>query len=251
MIQISKLATSPNKSTDKNLIQDERDRLVKRIGELQKVFQADKRFALLVIIQGMDAAGKDGLIADVFKECNPQYCSVYSFKKPTDYELAHDFLWRVHQQVPEKGMIRVFNRSHYEDILIQRVHHWVDEETIQKRMKQINDFEQMLTENGTYIVKIFLNVSYEEQGRRLQERIDNPQKSWKHNPGDWAEREKWAEYMNAYEDALNKCAAACEWTVVPSDKNWYKEYIAAQQIVEVLESMDLRYPKVETETGTK
>ncbi len=213
-----------------------------KLGDLQNVLFAEGKHSVLIVVQGMDASGKDGAVKNVFEALNPMGCRVIAFKKPGELEMKHDFLWRIHQNVPEKGMIHIFNRSHYEDVLIQRVHKWVDEKTIRQRFEHINNFEKLMVESGTVILKFYLNVSKEEQLKRLQERMSDPTKMWKHNENDLKERELWEEYTNAYEDVFENCSKNASWTIVPSDQNWYKEYVMAKQIVEKLESLKMKYP---------
>ena len=170
--------------------------------------------------------------------------NVYAFKKPTEIEFSHDFLWRVHKQAPSKGHIKIFNRSHYEDILIQRVHGWIDEERVEKRMNAINAFEELLTfDNRTTILKFYLHLSYEQQALELQERIDERKKNWKHNPGDWKEREHWDEYMRCYEDVLNR--SKTPWHIIPVDERWYRDYLVSKTISETLEKLEMSWPELE------
>jgi PPK2 family polyphosphate:nucleotide phosphotransferase len=190
----------------------------------------------------MDASGKDGTIKNVFDAVNPMGCRVVSFKKPTELEMKHDFLWRVHQQVPEKGIVHIFNRSHYEDVLIQRVHNWIDEKTVKQRFNHINDFEQLLVESNTVVVKFYLHISQDVQLKRLEERMTDITKMWKHNDNDLKERELWPAYMKAYEDVFLNCETAAPWTIVPADQNWYKEYVIAKRVVEELEKLDMKFP---------
>jgi len=193
-------------------------------------------------LQGMDASGKDGVVRRVFTSMNPQGVDVRSFKAPTAEELSHDFLWRIHAMAPGKGIIQVFNRSHYEDVLITRVHKWIDDKTAKKRMKAINDFEQLLQEhNSTTILKFYLHISPEEQDQRLKERINNPAKQWKYNEKDFEEAKLWNDYMAAYEDCFENCNDV-PWTIVPADQNWYKEYIIAHTLLKALEKLDMKYP---------
>ncbi|MDQ3083051.1 MAG: polyphosphate kinase 2 family protein [Gemmatimonadota bacterium] len=225
-------------------IKEKLEKQLEKIGELQKVFYADGRRSLLVILQGRDAAGKDGVVRSVIGACNPSGVRITSFKAPTPLELAHDYLWRIHQAVPEKGMMGIFNRSHYEDVLIVRVRSLVPEEVWSKRYDQINDFERMLSENGTVILKFFLHVSREEQTERLRERVEDETKNWKFNPGDLEERKLWDEYTIAYRDALAPCSTEwAPWFVVPSDSNKARNYLIAKRIVATLESLGLEYPK--------
>ncbi|MCB0516107.1 MAG: polyphosphate kinase [Chitinophagales bacterium] len=217
--------------------------LSKELEELQLKMFAERKRSLLVILQGMDASGKGGTIRKVFKHVNPAGCSVRSFKKPSDEEMAHDFLWRIHQHAPPKGIIQLFDRSHYEDVLIQRVNKWIDEETVYNRFEQINNFEKLLQDTGCTVLKFYLHVSYDEQLVRLEERMTNPQKYWKHNAGDFEERQKWTQYMQAYEDVFAHCNKP-EWHIIPSDKNWYKEYLIAQTMVHTLKSFDMQWPSL-------
>lgn len=241
-MSINKQDTKAPKSIDKEDIKAETLNFKTKIGELQDILYAQSKYAILVIIQGMDASGKDGATKNVFEAVNPAGCRVYGFKKPTELEMKHDFLWRVHNAVPERGMIHIFNRSHYEDVIIQRVHKWIDEKTVTQRMAQINDFERMLSQNNTVTLKFMLNVSKEKQLERLQERLSDPTKYWKHNENDMKEREYWDSYMKAYEDVLKKCSET-PWTLVPADQNWYKEYIISKTIYDTLSSLKLEYPK--------
>lgn len=242
MINLAKIATAPPAGTDKGDIKDLTEKYVERIGELNEILRAQEKHSLLIILQGMDGSGKDGAVKNVFKDCTPFNLSVHAFKKPTEIEFGHDFLWRVHQQVPSKGEIKVFNRSHYEDILVQRVHGWVDEERVKKRMEAINAFEELLQfDNGTTVLKFCLHISKTEQEKQLQERLDEPEKHWKHNDGDWKEREHWDEYMRCYSDAINW--SRIPWTIVPVDERWYRDYVIAKKVCETMENLDLAYPK--------
>jgi PPK2 family polyphosphate:nucleotide phosphotransferase len=208
----------------------------------QNLLYAESKHSLLVVLQGMDASGKDGVIRNVFGSLNPQGVDVKSFKVPTEEELSHDFLWRVHAATPAKGMIGIFNRSHYEDILVTRVHKWCDDARAEKRMKAINHFEELLSEhNNTTILKFYLHVSPEEQRERLQERINDPAKRWKYNENDFTEAKLWDQYRKVYEDCFERCGKI-PWTIVPADQNWYKEYLIAAAVKEALESMDMKYP---------
>lgn len=244
MIKLSEIPTSPPEGYNKNETKEKTKVLAKRIGELQEIFYAEKNRSLLVIFQGMDSSGKDGATRKVFNRCSPAGTSCYSFKKPTDKEFSHDFLWRVHQEVPSKGEIKIFNRSHYEDILIQRVYGWIDESQVSNRMAAINAFEQLLVQdNNTAILKFYLHQSFERQGEKLQERIDNPEKHWKHNPGDWEERKHWHKYMRCYEDAINR--SKIPWHIIPVDARPYRSYAIAAIVAETLESFNLKFPGFE------
>lgn len=216
--------------------------ILEELNELQNLLYAESRHSVLVVIQGMDASGKDGLIRNVFGHLNPQGVMVRSYKVPTAEELAHDFLWRIHKEAPAQGMIQVFNRSHYEDILVTRVHKMCDDDTAHKRMRAINDFEWLLTEhNSTTILKFYLHVSEKEQALRLQERLDDKRKQWKYNENDFKEAKLWSEYRKMYEDCFEECNKV-PWIIVPSDQNWYKEYIVASKLNEVLKGLKMRYP---------
>ncbi len=241
MIKLNEISTDPPEDLDRDKVEKITKKLVDRLGELQKVLYAERKHAILVILQGMDGSGKDGAVGNVFEECHPSGVNVYSFKKPSEEEFAHDFLWRVHKQVPAKGMIQIFNRSHYEDILIQRVHGWIDEHQVDQRMAAINAFENLLTfDNNTLIFKFYLHISYDQQKLELEERLNESDKHWKHNDSDWKERERWDEYMRCYEDAINR--SELPWTIVPVDKRWYRNYVIAKAMVEAMEKLDMQYP---------
>ena len=211
---------------------------------LQELLYAEGKHALLIVIQAMDTGGKDGLIRHVMRGVNPQGCIVSSFKVPTPEELAHDYLWRIHKVVPPRRMIGIFNRSHYEDVLVVRVHNLVPKEVWQQRYEQINQFEKHLTENGVTILKFFLHISKEEQKRRLQARLDDPTKHWKFSVGDLKERARWDEYMAAHEDAVNLTGTPwAPWYVVPADHKWYRNLVISQILVECLQGLKMAYPK--------
>lgn len=246
-IKISELETKAPKKLSKEKIKAETEQMKIKIGNLQNLLYAEGKHALLIIFQGMDASGKDGAIKNSLSEINPAGCRVISFKKPTELELKHDFLWRIHANTPEKGMIHVFNRSHYEDVLIVRVHDWINDETARQRFNQINNFEKMLTENGTIILKFFLNVSQKEQLERLNDRLKDPTKKWKYNASDMEERKLWGKYMKCYEDVLQYGSSTVEWVVVPADQNWYKEYVIVKKILKTLENLKMKYPQLPSE----
>jgi PPK2 family polyphosphate:nucleotide phosphotransferase len=219
--------------------------LLERLTELQAALYAEARQALLVVLQGRDASGKDGVIRKVFGPVNSQGCQVSNFKKPTEYELARDYLWRVHQVVPSKGTIGVFNRSHYEDVLVVRVHQLVPRAVWARRYDHINAFERMLTDNGVTILKFFLHISRDEQKQRLLERVHDPLKNWKFQVGDLEERERWDDYTEAYRDVLSKCSTPCApWYLVPADRNKTRDLLIAQVVVDTLERMKPEFPKV-------
>lgn len=241
-IKLKDISTRAPKDLDKEATKKKTQEILEELDDLQNLLYAQGEHAVLVVIQGMDASGKDGLIRNVFGEMNPQGVTVKSFKAPTPEELNHDFLWRIHSVAPGKGMIQLFNRSHYEDILITRVHKWCNDATAKKRMKAINDFEQLIQEhNSTHILKFYLHISPEEQQQRLEERIHDPAKQWKYNEKDFEEAKLWDEYMQMYEDCFENCNDA-PWTIVPSDQNWYKEYIVAKSLRDLLRSLKMQYP---------
>ncbi|MFM9843338.1 MAG: polyphosphate kinase 2 family protein [Dongiaceae bacterium] len=216
---------------------------ITRIDELQDTLWAQARHAVMVVFQAMDAGGKDGTIKKVFGPVDPLGLMATSFKKPTDKELAQDYLWRVHQAVPPRGMIGLFNRSHYEDVLVVRVHALAPPEKIEQRYDQVNAFEKHLAENGVTILKFFLNISKEEQKERLQDRINDPTKRWKFNPADLNERKLWKQYMSAYELALTRCSTPwAPWYVIPADRNWYRNALVARIVRTTLEDLNPRYP---------
>jgi PPK2 family polyphosphate:nucleotide phosphotransferase len=211
------------------------DELARELGDLQELCYAAGTEALLVILQGMDTSGKDGTISHVFEYANPQGAYVASFKVPTHEEAAHDFLWRVHERAPAKGMIGIFNRSHYEAVLVERVNNLVPEAVWSRRYQQINDFESLLASSGTIVLKFFLYISKDEQKERLLKREEDPEKSWKLSAGDWLARQKWPAYMAAYQDVLNRCATPdAPWFVIPADRKWYRNLMVAQALVSTL-----------------
>jgi PPK2 family polyphosphate:nucleotide phosphotransferase len=241
-IKLKDISTKAPKGWDKKETKDKLVGILEELDELQNLLYAESKHALLVVIQGMDASGKDGVVRNVFGKLNPQGVVVRSFKAPSADELAHDFLWRIHAHTPSKGYIQIFNRSHYEDILITRVHKWIDDKTARKRMKAINDFERLLTEhNDTHILKFYLHISPEEQKERLDERIHNPAKQWKYNENDLTEAKLWDDYMSMYEDCFDNCNDE-PWTIVPADQNWYKEYVIASSVRDKLKELHMQFP---------
>jgi PPK2 family polyphosphate:nucleotide phosphotransferase len=218
--------------------------LTKRLGTLQEMLYAEHKHGVLIVLQGMDTSGKDGTINHVFEGVNPQGVRVASFKVPTPEERDHDYLWRIHKETPGKGEIVIFNRSHYEDILVVRIHNFVPESVWSKRFEQINHFEKTLVDEGALVLKFFLHIDKDEQKSRLIDRLQDPTKIWKFNPGDLKERELWDGYMQAYEDALNKTSTGyAPWYVVPANKKWLRNYIIARVLVEALEDLHSQYPK--------
>lgn len=246
--------------TDKDQAAEDLQKNIERMAELQDVLYAQDTYSLLIIFQAMDAAGKDGAIKHVMSGLNPQGCQVVSFKQPSAEELDHDFLWRTQKALPERGRIGIFNRSHYEEVLVVRVHSGIlqtqhlpeevkgDKFVWRKRFKQIRDWEEHLVENGTHILKFFLNVSRSEQKKRFLSRINEPEKNWKFSASDAKERGFWFDYMNAYEDAIEATSTDLSpWYVIPADKKWFTRLAVSEVIVQKLESMNLHYPKVTKE----
>ena len=216
---------------------------VAEIDRLQEILYAQAKYSLLVILQGLDTSGKDGTIRKVFSPLNPLGAEAVAFKKPTPPELSHDFLWRIHKAVPPAGIIGIFNRSHYEDVLVARVHRLVPLDRVEARYDQINSFERHLAENGTTIVKFFLHISREEQTKRLRARLDDPSKRWKFSPRDLAERKYWDDYMSAYQLALERCSTEwAPWFVVPADRKWYRNAVVARIVRSTLAALDLAFP---------
>jgi PPK2 family polyphosphate:nucleotide phosphotransferase len=213
---------------------------------LQELLYAEHKHKVLIVIQAMDTGGKDGVIRSVFDGVNPSGVRVASFKGPTTIELEHDYLWRIHKHTPAKGEIVIFNRSHYEDVLVVRVHDIVDESIWKKRYQQINDFEKLLYEEGTLILKFYLHISKDEQKERLQERIDIPSKNWKFSSGDLQERNYWNAYMKAFEAVLEKTSTVhAPWYLIPANRNWYRDLVISTILVEKLKSLNMQYPKPE------
>lgn len=241
MIQLDKISTEAPKELSKKKIKAETEAMAEQIAELQITLLAEQKHSLLVVLQGMDASGKNSSAKAAFAQCSPEGVDSYSFKAPTKEELQHDFLWRIHKHVPQKGYIQLFNRSHYEDILIQRVHQWISEEQVHQRMQAINAFESLLLhDNQTTILKFYLHLSQEEQQKELQERIDDPSKNWKHNANDWEEAKHWTEYRKAYEYAINE--SVIPWHIIPADQAWYRNYLVTKTILETLQDLDMVRP---------
>ena len=220
------------------------NKLTHQIGELQEQLYAGHKHKVLIILQAMDTGGKDGLIRSVFRDVDPQGVRVESFKAPTSTELDHDYLWRIHHVVPGKGELTIFNRSHYEDVLVVRVRKLVPNNVWQNRYRHINEFERMLSDEGTLIVKLFLFISKEEQRQRLLARLEEPDKNWKFNPGDLEDRDHWSDYIRAYEDMLSQTSTKeAPWWIVPSNRKWYRDLVAASIILETTRKLKLEYPK--------
>lgn len=211
---------------------------------LQELLYAENKHQILIVLQAMDTGGKDGTIRHVFEGVNPSGVRVASFKVPTQEELSHDYLWRVHKQTPRKGEIVIFNRSHYEDVLVVRVHQLVPEKIWLKRYDQINDFERLLSEEGTTILKFFLHIDKDEQKARLQARLDEPQKRWKFSVGDLKERKLWTEYTKAYEDAISRTSTNwAPWYIIPSNRKWYRNLVISKIVIDSLKNLDMKFPQ--------
>jgi PPK2 family polyphosphate:nucleotide phosphotransferase len=211
---------------------------------LQELLFAEQKHRVLIVLQAMDTGGKDGTIRHVFEGVNPSGVRVASFKVPTKEELAHDYLWRVHKQTPRKGEIAIFNRSHYEDVLVVRVHNLVPEKVWRKRYEQINDFERLLSEEGTTILKFFLHIDKVEQKSRLQARLDDPQKRWKFSLGDLDERKLWPDYSKAYEEAIGQTSTEwAPWYIIPSNRKWYRNLTIAKTIIGTLQNLNMEFPQ--------
>jgi PPK2 family polyphosphate:nucleotide phosphotransferase len=220
-------------------------KLTAEINALRDILRADGKRKVLLVLQGMDASGKDGTVRHVFNESDPLGIRLASFKAPSSDELAHDYLWHVHQQVPKAGELVIFNRSHYEDVLVVKVHGWIDAAECKRRYAQINDFERLLTETGTIIIKCFLHISKEEQKKRLQERLDDPTKTWKFNPNDLIERALWPQYMQAYEQAIKATSTEhAPWHIVPADSKTNRNLLISRLLLNTLKNLKLKYPTV-------
>ena len=239
---LTKINTRAPENISKEEIKEKTDELVDRLEELQNLLYAEDKWSLLIILQGMDASGKDGTIKAVFSAVNPQGVSVKSFKKPTKEELAHDFLWRIRKHTPRRGKIQIFNRSHYEDVLVTRVEGLIDDQTARDRFEIINSFEKLLQERGTQILKFYLHISEARQLERFQERLSNPRKQWKYNPNDLKAAKDWPLYKKYYREVFENCGPDIPWNIIPSDHKWYKEYLIAKSIVKTLESLKMNYP---------
>ena len=219
------------------------ERNLAALHQIQEVLYAQAKYALLIVFQAMDAGGKDGAIEHIFSGVNPQGCSVASFKAPSHLELAHDYLWRYHIEAPKRGMLGIFNRSHYESVLVERVREIAPKKVWSKRYDQINAFEEMLAAEDTVILKFYLNISKKEQAARLQARLDDPTKNWKFNPGDLEERGRWDDYMEAFQDLMEKCSTEhAPWYVIPSNKKWFRNWAISDIIVRTLKELPLKFP---------
>jgi PPK2 family polyphosphate:nucleotide phosphotransferase len=246
-VNLAEIPTKVNSdSFDKESAEKRIQKNAKAMEDLAKRLYAENKRSILLVLQGMDTSGKDGTIQTVMRGINPTSCQVVSFKKPSLEELDHDFLWRVHQQVPRKGNIGIFNRSHYEDVLVVRVHSLVSQSEWEARYELINDFEKLLTASGTVIVKCFLHISKETQRERLQERIEDANDNWKFCLRDLDERKKWDDYQAAYQDALSRCSTLqAPWHIIPSDRKWYRNLVVSELLRDTLENLDPQFPPSE------
>jgi len=240
-----------SRCSDKEDAQEPVAKHVRRMADLQRVLFAEGKHALLVVLQAMDGGGKDGTIRHVLSGLNPQGCRVTGFKAPTSEELSHDFLWRVHREVPPLGMIGIFNRSHYEDVLAARVRKLVPPSVWRGRYAHINAFEKLLADSGVTILKFFLHISKQEQKERLEKRLEDPRRAWKFDPVDWENRKLWKDYMAAYEEAMRRCNTSwAGWHIIPANKKWYRDLLVSERIVRALEDMRLKYPAPRAGLGT-
>jgi PPK2 family polyphosphate:nucleotide phosphotransferase len=245
-VELSQWETDDSGDLDRAAAKRRTDDLNDRLEELQEILYAEGKHKVLVVIQATDTGGKDGTIRHVFDKVNPQGVKVASFKRPTDEELGHDYLWRVHRKTPRSGEITIFNRSHYEDVLVVRVHDIVPEARWSRRYDHINAFEQLLADEGTTIIKLFLHISKDEQRERLQDRLDTPEKNWKFDTGDLAERERWDDYQEAFRVMLERTSTShAPWYVIPADRKWFRNLLVSEIIVDGLEALEMRYPKAD------
>jgi len=240
-----KIADYPtfDKTLFKKQTREKTKEMLKEIGKLQYKMYGQNKYSLLIVFQGIDASGKDGVTKDILKFCNAVGIKIHGFKKPTDEEFAHDFLRRVHEVTPGRGEMQIFIRSHYEDILVPSVEKYIPVKVIEKRYEQINNFEKLIESNNTKVLKFFLYVSKEAQKERLMERVESKKKHWKHKDGDWDTRDKFDDYMGIYEKIMNRCADI-PWHIVPADKNWQKTYFVAEVLLKTLKELDLKWPKL-------
>ena len=243
-IHLDKLPTQPTDKITKAQAEKETVKLIEKLSVIQNKLYAQREYAVLIVLQGMDASGKDGAVKNVFSGVNPAGCNVKSFKAPTEEEKAHHFLWRINLECPEKGMFKIFNRSHYEDILVPSVEKYVNEKGIKERMREINSFEKGLIRNKTIVMKFYLHVSHNEQLRRLEDRKTDEHKRWKYQQEDVAAIAKHDEYKNVYDKIFKHCNEEAKWHIIPADTKWYKNYKILKTIVETLEEYKIDYPEV-------
>lgn len=246
MINLNDISTKPPKGLKRRELAKLTRQYQSEISELQHKLYAQGKFSLLVVFQGLDAAGKDSSIKNLFKGVPAFGISASAFKVPSKKELAHDFLWRVHAEVPEKGMIKAFNRSHYEDVLVTRALGFVSDEEAKKRFRMINNFEEIVASNNTIIVKFYLHISEKTQEKRLLQRMKDPQRFYKHGDGDWETRKQWDDYRRYYNECLNNTQQVAPWHIIPVDEKWYRDYLMAKVVAETLRELPLDYPPLET-----
>lgn len=249
-VKLSDYSTDDDGGLTKEEGQARTDKLAAELAQWQERLYAEGKQSLLLILQARDAAGKDGAVKKVVGAFNPAGVQIVSFKQPTSEDLAHDFLWRVHKEVPRKGYVGVFNRSQYEDVLVTRVYDMIDSKTAKDRLEYIRHFEELLTGTGTAVVKVYLHISPEEQKERLQARLDDPGKLWKFNPGDLKDREHWDRFTDAYQDALTTSTDAAPWYVVPADRKWFRDLVLSEILLSHLKQLDPQYPSVTFDPGT-
>ena len=245
MMNLSQISTRPPEGSLKAEVKAKLEKLQRRLFELQNVLYAESKHSLLIVLQGMDASGKDGVVRNVFSCVNPMGCNVTAFKAPTEIEKAHDYMWRIYPNLPAKGMIRIFNRSYYEDIIVPTVTNSHDKDVIESRYHHINTFEHRLQTNGTHILKFFLHLSIDEQQKRIEQRLSKPHKRWKYSDEDKKASKMWDSYQRVYERILVECSPQLPWTVVPADVRWYRNYLIAKSVVDHLEGLDMKYPTPE------
>jgi PPK2 family polyphosphate:nucleotide phosphotransferase len=251
MANLEKLSTKAPSGLEKDAVKLKSAKLNTELSELQNVLYAENKYKVLVVLQGMDASGKDGTVKSVFKGINPAGIRVKSFKSPSIEEQSHNFLWRIYHELPPSGMIQIFNRSHYEDILFPGVHKLISHETVKRRMQQINSFEDVLTDDNTLLFKFYLHISKKEQSRRLEDRMNLPQKKWKYDPSDLKESKLWNSYMDMYKTIFNKCGKDHAWEIIPADQNWYRDYLILVSMVDRLKKLKMKYPKVKNNQDKK
>lgn len=249
MIKLEKILTTAPEGLDKRRIKAKTDLILNEISDLQIKMNAEKKYSLLIVLQGLDASGKDGVIRNIFGKVSPFGISLKAFGPPTEEEYSYDFLWRVHKEVPAKGMIKIFNRSHYEDILVPTIEGYISPEILEKRYEHINAFERLLKENNTTILKFYLHVSKEKQRERLLERLQIRRKHYKHHDSDWTTRKKFYEYQDLYNKVINTCNEV-PWHIIPSDQKWFKTYEVAKIILRSLQKMNLQWPQLESNIFT-
>lgn len=239
---LDKINTKAPKSIKKEDVKEEFEQYVVRLQELQCLLYAENKRSVLIILQGMDASGKDSTVKHVFGKINPMGVRVKPFKKPSKQEYSYDFLRRIHKHTPPYGQIHIFNRSHYEDVLVPEVHNYLSKEKLKRRYEYINAFEKMLVDHNTIIFKFFLHISKEEQLERFQNRLTRPDKYWKYDPADISESQRWDKYEKVYEKIFNKCSPEIPWSIIPADNKWYRNYLIVKEVVEKIDKIDMEYP---------